>query len=160
METRHGWITPVFGAALGIGIGLSLQSILADPAETWAGKSPTPFSKGEFGKCLRRVCGHVMGRSWHNVLWIAAGAICAALIISPGPGVCDGSLHTPLAQTCDKQPRLPSRQLRSAGLGIVILGGSIGQEIAFLLGLLSVRFGVNLKENREFLGCAHSDTAA
>jgi len=158
--TFHGWITPIFGAALGVGIGLSLKSILADPAETWAGQSAQPFCKTEFGKSLRRVCAHVMGRSWHNVLWIAVGAICAALIISPGKGVCDGSLHSKLDATCDKQPLLPSRQVRSAGLGLVILGGSIGQEIAFLLGLLSVRFGVNLKETREFLGCAHSDSAA
>lgn len=154
--TLHGWITPIFGAALGVGIGLSLKSILADPKERWRGESPSPLSKTEIKKSFRRVCAMAFQRSWLNMLWIAIGVICAARIIHPGPGACDITVHHTLDPTCAHQPLLPSLWIRSAGLGIVILGGSLGQEIAFLFGLLSVQFGVNLKENREFLRSAQS----
>lgn len=158
--TRHGWIMPIFGAFLGVGIGLSLNAILGDSKERWRGRSASPLAKTEINKSFRRVCANVFERSWQNVLWIAMAVICAALIIRPGKGLCDVTVRT-LDPTCSQQPKLPSKWVRSAGLGVVILGGSLGQEIGFLFGLLSVQFGVNLKENREFLRSArHLEAAA
>ena len=53
-------------------------------------------------------------------------------------------------------PLLPAEWKRTAGLALVILGGSLGQEISFLFGLLSVQRGVNLKENRDFVRPAYA----
>lgn len=157
-ETLCGWIMPIFGAALGIGIGLSLKKILSNRRELWISGSASPLAKGEMKKSLGRICLEVFKQSWVNIFWIGLGALAAALIIHPGLGTCDPSIHA-LPDDCIGQPILPPTWVRSAGLGIVILGGSLGQEIGFLFGLLSVQFGVNLKQNREFLRSAQLEAA-
>jgi hypothetical protein len=168
--TYFGWTTAIFGAALGIGIGWSLAHILADPEERWLPQS-RGLGPGKTGQVLATITKNVLRQSWLNIAWIAIGAVVVVLVIHPGPGTCDHATilaqrlahlaQTPCTNTDGTPlPLLPSIGLRAAGLGLVILGGSLAQEIAFLFGLFSVQFGVNLKENPQFLRSAQAPQSA
>jgi hypothetical protein len=165
--TFFGWTTTIFGACLGIGIGWSLAYILADPNERWIPRLGSSAS-GKNKEILFTIARHVLLQSWRNILWIAIGAALIVYVIHPGPGTCDHAtklVPQSLAQTVCKDshgnwlPELPPIWLRTAGLGLVILGGSLAQEIAFLFGLFSLQVGVNLKESPYFLRSAHAAEA-
>jgi hypothetical protein len=159
--TFFGWTTSIFGAALGFGIGWSLARILADPDERWIPHLGSSAS-GKTKEILITIARRVLAQSWRNILWITIGAVLTVLVICPGPGTCDHAtkLGHRLAQIVCKDtrgnwlPELPSISLRTAGLGLVILGGSLAQEIAFLFALFSIQVGVNLKDNPHFLRSA------
>jgi hypothetical protein len=169
----HGWVMPLFGAALGLGIGWSLSKIISDPSEGWRSNFTAHGARATFATLARKVFAH----SWRNALCLAAAAGILCWILVPGDGVCDPSAHIGHAgrayhkvepnsdrvpprvlpsEGCTFKAALPSLPVRSAGLAIVIFGGCIGQEIAFLFGLLCVSFGVNLRPNPQFLGAANS----
>jgi hypothetical protein len=193
IETKHGWIMPVFGAVLGIGIGWSMTRILSDRREGWivrkdgdkakhapsaaSGPSAEVVAKDQdktkhaqigaevaVRQSLKQIVMHVLRESWRNALWLAIGAVLLFFLIHPASGVCDPSdvvAHggrVGLPAGCVAKYQLPPKWVRTAGLAVVILGGSILLEIGFLFSLLSVQFGLdfrkNLKENRYFLRSA------
>jgi hypothetical protein len=181
-ETMHGWITPVFGAALGLGIAWSLVAILRDPNDAWITRDP---KSGQIliRRTFRRIVWKVsICESWRNAICLAVGAVVICLLINPGDGVCDpdhykgASFQDHVRPTSIASPRnirewnincqkreLPSKNSRTAGLALVILGGSLGQEILFLFGLLMVEFGSDvkkLKENPRFLRSVEAHSAS
>jgi hypothetical protein len=178
-DTMHGWITPIFGAALGLGIAWSLVAILRDPSDSWIVKNAK--SQIEIGSTIRRIAWKVCFReSWRNMLCLAIGAAAIFLLINPGDGVCDPNHYksppafqdhvrvhpgVALPQMPDacKGKTLPPKWVRTSGLAVVILGGSLGQEILFLFGLLTVQYGLDvkkLKENPRFLRSSEAKIAS
>jgi hypothetical protein len=153
--TRHGWIAPLFGAALGLGIGWSLARILGDSRERWIA-SNAPLAHGQTSKTLLAITRRVLRECWRNALWIGIGALAVYFIIRPGEGVCDpGAAHGPLgfSTDCALDP-LPPKWARTTGLAVILLCGSLAQEIALLFSLLRVKLGVTIGENRGFLRAA------
>lgn len=174
VDTRHGWIMPIFGAALGMGIGWALMTILSDPTESWIArneKGRVRLASGDFAGALTRIGALVMRNSWRNIVWLAIGSLLTLSILRPGKGVCDTPSYRPdlnaqiySLEQCEEQYLMPSIAARTAGLAIIILGGSVFQETGFLFTLLWLQFGADLrrrvKENDTFLRSSGAVLAA
>ena len=157
-KTFCGLVLPLFGAFLGIGIAWSLKSILGNPAEAWASQLPSVSNLSETRMIFRPIRKSVLRNAWRNasVIALAAGACWA--MVRPGDGVCDPTAPPGhFDEVCaGKAHHLAPVPLRSIGLGFVILGGSLGLELAFLFSVVLVRIGFNVEENREFLSTVSS----
>jgi hypothetical protein len=146
VDTKYGWSMVIFGAALGLGIGWALSVIISDGRERW--KTNNPFANARTaGRAVKTIAMRVIRESWRVALCLAAGAALIWWMIEPGPGFCNASAHVGNALPSTCAYLLPPAWVRVAGLGIVIYGGCVGQQIAFLFGLLSIQFGMDLWKN-------------
>jgi hypothetical protein len=147
IETKYGWAMPIFGAALGLGVGWALSAIIGDPRERW--KTDRPFeSAAAAWQAVKTITSRVMRESWRVALCLAVAAAVIAGLIEPGPGFCNAAYHGGvLPSHCPASDVLPPAWVRVAGLGLIIYGGCVGQLIAFLFGLLSIQFGMDLWKN-------------
>jgi hypothetical protein len=171
LYTRHGWIMPIFGAALGVGIGWALATILSDPRERWLRRDAEGrihLAPGNLGAAFRRIFLVVMQNSWRNLVWLFIGSLIILRILIPGAGVCDPAFRRPdlskdqstiySLEQCEEPYLMPDIRVRTTGLALIILGGSLFQEMGFLCTLLFLQFGVEVrrrvKENDTFLRSA------
>jgi hypothetical protein len=136
VQTGYGWALPILGITLGMGVAWSLIRILGDPQEQWAGEQKSIQNPAGAWRSIKTISGKVFRHGWRNVVVIALGAVAARMVLQPWVMI---------------DERLPGVWWRTAGLALVVLGGSILCEAGFLFGVLCVRVGTSMGEYREFL---------
>jgi hypothetical protein len=164
IHTRHGWITPVFGIAVGAGIAWSLRSMFADPrTEIFVAQHEGAIrSLAQVSRSVRRIGNRVFRKSWRTFLAVAAGALLVFLILEPGPGICDPAASTFRAGEsqrgqcfADSSLTLMPLPARVAGMLFIIWIGGVFLQIGLLFGILSARVGVKLERDTGFLKAVH-----
>jgi len=153
-QTRCGFVLPIFGAMLGVGIAWSLAAIMGDPVEAWAADLTSISTIGDAWGVARSIGKKVLKSSWRNAIMVAFAGLLVYCVVVPGPGVCDPSAPMNDAQCSQSPQHLAALPYRAAGLVPVILGGSLALELAFLFSVVSVRIGVKVEESRDFLQSA------
>jgi hypothetical protein len=152
--TRHGWWTPILGAAVAAGVSWSLQKISADPrAEDFLKKRSGAIHKREAMIAVAKMLRLVFYKSWRTFIMLALGAILVFSVLHPGPGVCDVSdpRWNPTVSPCDKANTLAPLPARVAGMVFIIWSGGIFLEVGILFGIFVARTGVRLNRDEDFL---------
>jgi hypothetical protein len=168
--TRHGWITPIFGFAVAVGISWTLQRVTNDPKiEEFRKSNPRAIHEpNQVFRSIRRILELVTFKSWRLVIAVSLGGLAVFGVIRPGPGVCDNgprtleqgrqycsSLHLPPAmmQGCkvSDHPALAPVEARVAGMVFIICIGGLFLQVGLLFGIFAARVGVQLDRDEHFL---------
>jgi hypothetical protein len=167
IQSRHGWITPIFGIAVAAGIAWSLQRITADPrTEAYFRQQPSAIQRpSQAFAAIWRILKLVSRRWWCHAISLTLGGVVVFALLRPGPGVCDArAVSRPLGvcaadarlygfSPCDfrKHPGLAPMWARVAGMAFIISIGGISLETGLLFGILAARVGVKLERDEHFL---------
>ena len=164
LQTRHGWITPIFGFAVAAGISWSLQRITADSrTEAYFQQQPGAIQRpGQAFTAIGKIVKLVSKRWWCHVIAVTLGGVAVFAILRPGPGICDKTPSRPCSAAylapisvpaCDydKHPALAPMWARVAGMVFIISTAGIFLEVGLLFGILAARVGVRLERDEHFL---------
>jgi hypothetical protein len=163
IQFRHGWITPLFGITVALGVTWSLQTITAERRseaffEQYSGAIQRP---SQVFSAIYRIALLVLKRSWRILILMILGGVVVYKLLIPGPGVYDDLQQwqkfanaAPLKK--GEKPPLPRRPLaprwaRVAGMTFIISVGGVFLEVGLLFGIVAARVGVKLERDEHFL---------
>lgn len=154
-RTRHGWWTPILGAAVGVGVAWSLQVISADPrTERFLKEQSGAIHRpGQAVFAMLKMLKLVMKTSWRILLTVALGGVLVFSILRPGPGICDATDPQWKAanHVCDEQFLLAPLPARVGGIVFIIWAGGTFLASGMLFGIFAARAGVRLDRDEDFL---------
>jgi hypothetical protein len=151
--TRHGWWTPILGAAVGAGVAWSLQKVSSDKrAENFLTEQKDVDQTFRIRLvAVARILRLVLTQSWRIMATLALGGILVYYLLNPGPGICDISDPQWTKASCDQAITLAPKSIRVAGIVLIIWAGGIFLETGILFGIFAARTGVKLNRDDDFL---------
>ncbi len=166
-ETGGGWILPIYGLFLGIGLGWSMLSLYHDENfRVFVAKQKPMKSGKQFVDWLRAMVWRASLRSMPTAAGMALAAITLCLLFRGHTLDCkpyqwyrfDHCSAVQMNDPPERQEKNLSRQhiapmeLRATGMAAIIFAGAYSMTIGYLLSLLTIRFGVEVPEDSRFLG--------
>jgi hypothetical protein len=173
-DTGGGWILPIYGLFLGIGVGWSMLSLYHDHEfRTFVGKQKPLESSGQFLKWLREILWRTLLKSRPTAGGMAVAAVVLWILFHghtldckpyqwDPPTRCDArSMYGPPEprEKPDGQ-RIAPLEWRAAGMAAIIFAGAYSMTVGYLLSLLTIRFGVEVPEDERFLVADEVNTSS
>jgi hypothetical protein len=168
--TKVGWIYPIYGLFLGFGVGWSMLNLYHDGHfRGFVVKQEQLKSGQQFLKWTSNILWHALLKSGPVALgMILAGASmivlfhaknldCAPYQWEGRPSVCPAQTQAQTEEQSKEQepamkhPIAPLK-LRALGTSVIIYTGAYSLMVGYLLALLTIRFGVEVPEDKSFFG--------
>jgi hypothetical protein len=165
-DAGGGWILPIYGLFLGIGVGWSMLSLYHDRNfRTFVSQQKPLKSGNQFLKWLREILLRTLRRSGPTATGMALAAVLVCFLFRghtldckpfqwDRPARCKVQEMYPAPEPREKQDgqRIARLELRAAGMAAIIFAGAYSMTVGYLLLLLTIRFGVEVPEDNRFLG--------
>lgn len=164
--TKVGWIFPIYGLFLGIGVGWSMLSLYHNGHfRSFVGKQEQLKTGEQFRKWTSNILWHGLLKSGPVALgMILAGASmialyslknldCAPYQWGGRPAGCpvQSELQAKEREPAMNHPIAPLKW-RALGTSVIIYTGAYSLMVGYLLALLTIRFGVDVPEDKSFFG--------
>ncbi len=178
-ETGGGWILPIYGLFLGIGVGWSMLSLYHDSGfRIFVGNQKSLKGGGQFLKWLFEILWRVLLKSVPTAARLALAAVLLVKLFSrhtldcepyqwgrpvrcdstnikqadaPDPPTKDTKLTPIVVLEKLEGQRIAPLEWRAAGMAAIIYAGAYSMMVGYLLALLTIRFGVEVPEDKRFL---------
>lgn len=166
VATRVGWIFPIYGVFLGIGVGWSMLSLYhSGHFRAFVGKQEQLKTGEQFRKWTTSILGHALVKSGPVALgMILAGASMIVLYSSKNldcapyqwggrPSGCPAQVElTSKEQEPAMNHPIAPLKWRALGTSVIIYTGAYSLMVGYLVALLTIRFGVDVPEDKSFFG--------
>jgi TIR domain len=172
-ETGGGWILPIYGLFLGVGVGWSMLDLYHDSSfRTFVANQKPLTAGGQFLKWLLEILWRVVLKSAPTALGMALAAVLLCFLFSRHtldckpyqwgrPARCnDIQMYGPpdppdngmkLTPEQLERQRIAPLEWRATGMAAIIFAGAYSMMVGYLLALLTIRFGVEVPEDKRFL---------
>jgi hypothetical protein len=164
-ETGGGWILPIYGLFLGIGVGWSMLSLYHDrDFRTFVAEQKPLKSGKQLFKWLRAMVWRTLLKSAPTAAGMALAAVSLCFLFRGHtldcrpyqwnlPGRCDVRDMYPPPEPKEKLDgqSIAPLEWRAAGMAAIIFAGAYSMTVGYLLSLLTIRFGVEVPEDERFL---------
>jgi hypothetical protein len=166
--TKAGWIFPIYGTFLGMGVGWSMLNLYHDKGfRSFVGTLGQLTNGKQLRHWTSSILARVFVKSWPVAIGMAAAGLAMVFLFQTKcldcapyqrnwPSRCVSP--DPKRQIAEQGPaatgELPIAPLewRALGTSVIIYFGAYSLTVGYLLALLTIRFGVEVPEDKSFLG--------
>jgi hypothetical protein len=161
---QSGWIFPIYGIFLGIGVGCAMLNIYHDKS---FGSFVSTLGQLKSGKQFREwaitIALRALLKSWPVAVGMASAGIVLFFMFQGKYLDCSPNQAQPFPTSrCGVKPMespgaigerpIARLELRAVGESAIIYAGAYSLLVGYLLALLTIRFGVEVPEDKSFLG--------
>jgi hypothetical protein len=158
-QTGAGWIFPIYGACLGFGVGWSMFDLFHDRVlRMFVGKLEPLKTAKQLRQWTKTILLRVLVRSGPMALgMIIAGVLMFVIYHGRNLDCAPSQDHHPTRCSIPEADDNADGQIaplewRAVGTSVIIYGGAFSLAVGYLLSLLTIRFGVDVPEDKSFLG--------
>jgi hypothetical protein len=171
VNTSAGFLFPIYGLFLGLGVGWSMLALHHDPEikDLMSDGKKTEKTVSMFRDWTRVAIRKAFWKSGPYAIGMALAGIAAFFLFhakymdcipkqTPFPTRCDvyrkGMVSAEMADLTYREKGVTgpvaSLEWRAAGTSLIIYAGALSLTVAYLLALLTIRFGVEVPEDKNF----------